>query len=152
MCSSFVQSIGHRQKTAQIRDGILACCHLAQMVLPYVGLDRAAGEGLARDRHYFSAAIHTWIGDRRNHEADARTRSPVTAGKIMRKEHRVVASLCRQEGKSRFSSRPHRLNVRLEPAPKFEAIELGLIEQKPQQVCAIHSRFPFLAGFILLPA
>lgn len=152
MCSSFVQGIGHRQKAAQIRDGIFARCHLAQMILPHIGLDRTAGERLPCDRHYFSAAIDTWIGDRRNHEADARTRSPVTAGKIMRKEHRVVASLGRQEGESRFSSRPYRLNVGLEPAPKFEAIELGLIEQKPQQVCAIHSRFPFLAGFILLPA
>lgn len=126
------------QKALEVSDRILGRRHLPKMILPHIRFDGAPRERLARNLHNLPMSVHARIGNGRDDETDARSRSPIAAGKFMREKQGIVAAFGCQQAQGLLVSWPNRLDVRLKPTPKLESVKLSLAEHKPQQLFAGH--------------
>jgi hypothetical protein len=126
------------EKAAEVFDGVFGSGHLAEMVLPDIGLDGAAGERLASDLDDFSATVNAGVGDGGDHEAHVSAGLPEAAREFVREEKGIVTALGGEQGDSGVGARPGGLDVGLEPATKFESVKLSLVKQQMQNVFAVH--------------
>ena len=130
------------EEAAEVVDGVVRGGHLAEVVLPHVGLDGAAGEGLAGNMHDLAPGVDAGVGDGGNHEAHVRAGAPEAAGKVVGEEQGVMATLSGEQGEGVFVSGPDGADVGLEPAAEFESVKLSLIQQQTQQLFTIHRTIP----------
>jgi hypothetical protein len=135
---------GCGQETADVIDGVFGDGHLAQVILPYVGLDSAAGEGLARYLHYFALGGDPGVGDGWNEEAHVGSAAPEAAGEVMREEERVMAAFFCEQSDCRLGAGPDGVYGSLKPVAEFESVKLGLVDYQPEELFAVHGTCPLV--------
>src|ERR1700722_9261900 len=73
-----------RRKAPEVVNWIFTEDHLAQMILPHIGFDRAPRKGFSIDGDHLALSVHAGIGGSGHNKVHLRSPFPKSAGKIMR--------------------------------------------------------------------